>query len=114
MVRPVRRADAGGDAARGVHAHVKIRAKALAVLLHHAVDAELLEPFGSRRHANESAPKSRHEIDRCGGHGLRRHDQIAFVFAIGVIHHDDHFPAAHVRDNRFNVVENFFHPVKTA
>ena len=70
--RPVRRADAGGDAARGVHAHVKIGAKALAVLLHHAVNAQLVEPFGGRRHANESAPESGHEIDGGGRHELRR------------------------------------------
>ena len=93
---------------------MKIRAKALAVLLHHAVNAQLVQPFGGRRHANESAPEFGHEIDCRGRHGLRRHDQIALVFAVGVVHHDDHFAAANVRDDRFNAVESFFHPVKTA
>ena len=107
--RPVRRADAGGDAVRGVHAHVKIGAKALAVLLHHAVNAQLVEPFGGRRHANESAPEFGHEIDRRGRDELRRHDQITFVLAVGIVHHDDHFASADVGDDGFNAVESFFH-----
>ena len=57
-------ADAGGDAARGIHAHLKIGAKIFAVLLHHAFNAQLLQAFGGRRHANQPAPESRHEIDR--------------------------------------------------
>ena len=70
--RAVGGADAGGDAARGVHAHLKIGAKALAVLLHHAVNAKLLQPFGGRRHANQPAPEFGHEIDRGRRDELRR------------------------------------------
>ena len=107
--RPVGGADAGGDAARGVHAHLKIRAEAFAVLLHHAVDAELVQPFGGGRHANQPAPESGHEIDGGGRDELPGHDQIAFIFAVGIIHDDDHFAFADVGDDGFNAVESFFH-----
>ncbi len=47
-------ADAGGDAARGVHAHLEIGAETFPVLPHHALDAELLQPLG-RSSARKSA-----------------------------------------------------------
>jgi len=49
--------DAGGDAARGVHAHVKNPCESSRVLLHHAVNAQLVgSRSAARRNANESAP----------------------------------------------------------
>ena len=43
--------------------------KALAVLPHHALDAQLLQALGGRRHADQPAPVLGHEI-----HGRRRHE----------------------------------------
>ena len=60
------------------------------------VDPERLQPRLGRRHANQSAPVLRHEIDRIGRHLLRRHDQIAFIFAVGVVGDDDHPPLTNV------------------
>ena len=107
-------ADAGGDAARGVHAHLKIGAETLAVLAHHAVNAELLQPLGGRRHANQAAPEPGHEIDGGGRDVLRRHDEIALVLAVGIVHDDDHFAPADVGDDGFDAVESFFHSAKTS
>ena len=70
--RAVGGADAGADAARGVHAHLKIGAEALAVFPDHAPDAELFEPFARGRHANQPAAELGHEIDRGGRDELRR------------------------------------------
>ena len=64
--RAVGGADAGGDAVGGIHADLEIRAKTLAVLLNHAVDAELLQAFAGRGHANQATPVLGHEIDGGG------------------------------------------------
>ena len=53
-------------------------------------------------------PKLRHEIDGGGRGVLRGHDKVAFVFAVGVVHDDDHFAFAEVGDDGFDVVEQFF------
>jgi hypothetical protein len=50
-----------------------------------------------------------HEIDRGGRDELRRHDEIPFILATGIIHHDDHFAFAHVGDDGFNGVKLTFH-----
>ena len=44
-------------------------------------------------------PIFRHEIDRFGRDDFGGHDQIAFVFAVGVIHDDDHFTRLKVGNN---------------
>ena len=68
----------------------------------HAFDAELLQPFGGRRHANQSAAKFGHEIHGDRRDEFRRHDQIAFIFAIGVVHDDDHFAFLQISDDGFD------------
>ena len=71
-LRAVGGADAGGDAARGIHADLEVGFEGLAVLADHAFDAELLQPLGSRRHANQPAPVLGHEIHRRRRDELRR------------------------------------------
>ena len=105
----VRGADAGGDISRGVDADLEIRFKCLAVLADHAFDAQLLQALGSRGHADESAAKLGHEIDRRGRDEFRRHDQIAFVFAVGVVHHDHHFALLQIGDDGFYGIKPLFH-----
>ena len=92
----------------------KIGAKTFAVLLHHAVNAELLQPLGGGRHADESAPEPGHEIDGGGRDVLRGHDKVAFVLAVGVVHDDDHFAFAQIGDDGFNFIERIFHSAKIA
>jgi hypothetical protein len=50
-----------------------------------------------------------HEVDRGGRDVLRRHDQVALILAIGIVHHDDHFPFADIRNDRLNAVELLVH-----
>src|SRR5579859_5357557 len=69
--RTVSSRNAGGDSARGIHAHLKIRAKTFAVLFDHSFDAQLLQSFGTGRNANESASVLGHEVDRGGRDELR-------------------------------------------
>jgi len=102
-------ADARGHALCGVHAHLEIGAETFAVLAHHAFDAELLQALGRRRHANQPAAELGHEIHGGGSDELASEDQIAFIFAVGVIHDDDHPAPADVGHDGFNAVELVFH-----
>ena len=89
-------ADAGGDALRGVDAGLEVGTVGLAVVEYHALDAELLQALRRGRHTDEAAAKLGHEVDRLGRGFLGGHDQVALVFAIGVIDDDDHLAARDV------------------
>ena len=49
-----------------------------------------------------------HEINRSRGHAFRRHDEVALVFAIRVVHDNDHLPLAEIGHNGFNRVKLAF------
>ena len=51
------------------------------------------------------APVQGHEINRLWRRFLRRHDQIAFVFAVGIVGHDHNFPRSDVFEDIVNRVE---------
>src|ERR1700719_5336448 len=57
--------------------------------------------FGERK-ADQPAAVLGHEVDGFGRHAVGCHRQIAFVFAVLVIHQDDHAPLA-------NFFDGFFH-----
>ncbi len=62
------------------------------VLRHHALQAELISPLIRNGDANQAAAVCGHEIHRFRSYFFRRHHQIAFVLAIGIIGDDDHAP----------------------
>ena len=107
--RTVGRADAGGDAARGVNADLKIGLERLAIVTDHPLDAQLLQPFGGGWHANQAAAVLGHEIDGLRRRVLGGHDQIAFVLAVSVIHHDDHPAFPQLLDHRFDGIKRLLH-----
>ena len=78
---------------------------AFAVVEHHALDAELLESLRRGGNADEAAAEPGHEVDRLGRRLLGGHDQVALVFAIGVIDDDDHFAARDVAQHRLDGVK---------
>ena len=78
---------------------------ALAVVEHHALDAELLEALRRGGNADEAAAELGHEVDRLGRGLLGGHDQVALVFAIGVVDDDDHFAARDVAQHRLDGVK---------
>ena len=84
-------ADSGRDAPRRIDADLEIGLKGLAVLAHHASNAKLLQPLGICRYADQPASMLGHEVNGFRRDELRRHDQIAFVLAVGIVHDDDHF-----------------------
>ena len=103
--RAIVRADAGGHAVRGIDRDGEIGPIHLAVLRHHALQAELLGALVRDRRADQAAAVLGHEIDRLGRDLFRRHDQVALVFAIGIVGHDDD-PAAAMSLRTSSIVSN--------
>ena len=99
------RADPGRHALGRVDRDGEIGPIHFAVLRHHALQPELIRAFARDRHANQPAPVHRHEIDRLRRRLLRGHDQIAFIFAIGIVGHDHDFSARDVVQDVVNRVE---------
>ena len=80
----------------------------LAVVRHHALQAELARPRFGQRHANEAATVFGHEVYRLGRDFRSGHDQIALVFALGVVGHDDHAAGLDIFDHRLDGIEKGF------
>ena len=90
-LRPIIGADASRNALRRIDRDGELGAVRLPVTGHHRTQAEPRELRLGRRHADNAATVANHHIDRFGGHFGRRHDQIAFVFTIFVVGHDNEF-----------------------
>ena len=84
------RANAGGDAFRGLDAHVECRMKTARVVSSHRRDIEFFEALLGHREANQPAAIARHKIDVIGRDMFGEHAKIAFIFAMFVIDEDDH------------------------
>ena len=98
--RAIVRADPGRYSLRRIDRDREIRPVHFPILHHHALQPELLGALARDRDANEPAPVHRHEVDRRRRRLLRGHDEIALVFPVRVIGHNDHFSCR-------NVVEDF-------
>src|SRR5262249_26895951 len=94
----IRSGDAGGDAARGLDGNGEGGSEGRGVVLHHQGKGQLANPVLGERQADEAPPVGRHEVDRCGGHLLRGHDEISLVLAVLVVGEDDHPPLADLPD----------------
>ncbi len=68
------------------------------VVAHHLRNLQFVKPRPKQRDADEAAGLFAHEVDRFGRDFLGRHHQIALVFAILVVEHDDHLAGADVVD----------------
>ncbi len=96
-------ADAGGDAFAGVHGDGEGGAVAVALVQrHHAAETEPAEPAFFHRHADQAAAVGGHEVDDLGRGLFAGGDEVAFVFAVLVVHHQQHLAGA-------DDVERLFH-----
>ena len=75
------------------------------VVQHHPLNTKLVQPFRHGWHTDEASAKLGHKIDRLGRGLFGGHDQVALVFAIGIIDHDDHLAARDVAQNRLDGVK---------
>jgi hypothetical protein len=69
--------------------------RSLVITDHHA-EAELVDSLGRHRQANQAAPVFGHEVDGFRRCQLGGHAEVALVFALLVIHQDDHAAAANL------------------
>ena len=83
-----RRRDARGGA-HVVDAHGEGGLVVVGVLGDHLLKAELVRQVAAHRHADEALGHAGHQVDVGLGGELGGADHVAFVFAVGVVHHDD-------------------------
>jgi hypothetical protein len=62
----------------------------------------MLNSFFGQRKADQAASMGCHKVDRVRRDFFRRHAEVTLVFAVFVIHQDDHPAAANFIDRLFN------------
>ncbi len=88
---------------------MEVSAVILRVLGDHLFDAQLFQSLEGGRDADQAAAIFGHEVDVLRGDTFGGHDEVAFVFAAGIIDHHHHAALAQVGEDRFNRVEFLFH-----
>src|SRR2546427_1006139 len=94
---------AGGDREGG--------AEGRRVLSDHRGQLELLHPLWRQGQADQASPVHGHEVDGLWRDFLGRHDEVTFIFAVFVIHQDDHVAISDVSKGVFDRVK--FHGFST-
>ena len=102
--RAVLRRDAGGDALRSLDAHGEIRALPVLGLAHHQRQPQPPAAVLREREADQATAVPRHEVDVLGPHAGGRHDEVALVFPIFVVHDDDHAAGGELGEDFFDRV----------
>ena len=72
------------------------------VVGHHGFHLEPVQDGPVTGHADQAFGVGGHEIDVVRSHILRTHDQVPFVFPVGIVGDQDHFPGPDVRNGLFN------------
>ena len=96
--RPVGGGNACGDALCRLDRGGEGRAVPGAVIGAHQFQTKLAHPGTGQGQADQAAPVTGHEIDGIGRRHLARNDEIALIFAILVIHQDEHAAIARLFD----------------
>ena len=95
----LRRADTGTDLFTGVNRHREVGLMLRAVVPDHQRQTNLSGTLDRDRHADQAAGFGSEEVDDFGGDLLSCNDQVTLIFAILVIHQDDHLTFANVIDD---------------
>ena len=106
-VRAIVRGDAGGHAFGRLDGQREVGAMFAMRLADHERQAQLAAALGGQRQADEAAAEARHEVDVFGAHLLRRHDEVAFVLAILVVHDHHHAAGGDVGEDFLDAVQRF-------
>ena len=106
-ISAVERGNAGRDSHRSIDALGKRRM--IVVGGGRTRDVQFLCAFFGDRSANQAAGVFRHEINNFRGYFFRRADQIAFIFPVFIIGHDDEPAVSDILQNGFHTVEFKIH-----
>ena len=79
-----------------INAHREWRTVKRCVGVDHHVQVEFFEAVGGCGQTDQSASMARHKIDGFRCHLFRRHDEIAFVFPVFIIDHNDDFSHSNI------------------
>ena len=112
----IRGGNAGGHAFSGLDREGELGPETGMIAVNHQRQTELLTAGTGHWHADQTTTKPRHEIDGLRRAEFRSHHQIAFVFAIFVIHQDDHLALPDICNDLFYAVQchNLFAPSRSA
>jgi hypothetical protein len=105
VVGPVGRRDAGRHAARRLDGDGEGGRMGGLIVADHHRQAQTLAVLLAQGQADETAPVLGHEVHGLRGHAIGRHQQIALVLAILVVHDHDHPPLTELFDDLFGTVE---------
>ena len=103
--RTVGSRDAGRGSEAGVDRHGERGAVLFGVVRHHQRELQLVAAAPRERHADHTARVADHEAHGFGRDLVGRHDEIAFVLAIGVVDHDHQLTACDRRDRGLDLTE---------
>ena len=82
-----------------VHRHRERRAQQGGIIADHHVEVELPAPVFGQRGTEYAAAVMQHEIDYFRSYLLGCHDEVAFVFPVFVVHHDDDLTLAEILED---------------
>jgi len=105
--RAVRGTDAGGNPKPSVDRFAKRRSMHGGIDWRHQRKVQLVAAILGERQANQSSRILGHEVDGFRRNLLRRHRQVAFVFAVLIIDQDNHVPLS-------NILHRLFHGRKVS
>ena len=97
--------DAGRDAVARIDRFSERGAEVGSVLGTHGAEPKLVQPLLRHRQADQATTMLRHKVDRLRGDFLCGHGQVAFVFAVFVVHDDDHSTGANFFNRGRHVTE---------
>ena len=104
-VRAILRGDPGRDPFRRLDRDGEVRAVLRIRAGHHQGQPQLLAALAGQRQADQAAAVARHEVDVLGAHARGRHDEVALVLAVLVVHDHDHAAGAQVGEDFIDRVE---------
>ena len=73
--------------------------------MNHQRQVELLAALLGQGQADQAATVACHKVDIIGGDFFRRHQQVALVLAVLVVHNDDHLALTDIFDNFFGSIQ---------
>src|ERR1700682_5919198 len=104
-VRAIMRGYPRGHAFGGLDRQGEVGAMRAVGIAYHERQAQLAAALARQGEADEAAPIARHEVHVLRTNAIRCHDEVAFIFAILVVHDHGHFTEAQVLEDFVDCIE---------